>query len=304
MKNQLRLILQYTFGEKYYLGHRRIAAPCDIHGLSEQVIVGKYCGKTLTSRINPGSASEIFLDYLRVQYVLWRLNKFFKEFIAHVPPLNFGSSVSTKILRIKISRKFLISIIYFFLIFTISTARAQCVSIPPTTGLGSCIDFMAATSSTATRQIQKLRYKFRYDKDSYTDYMERIIYIQSYDCNNSETTGLYARLSLLAHELGHAEYGLREDVSSRSAFIKTACDSEGNAVLNNIKVRSETLACSMNSVDIGIIASNAAELLSIYKTSGSDIQSLGQAFCENNFTSTTKQNYLDYYGGHYDLSYQ
>src|SRR5690606_23366336 len=111
----------------------------------------------------------------------------------YLPAANFANFKSTAASRKNVSRKNFIFVTCFFLIFNSNVTRAQCVSNPPTTGLGSCIDFMAATSSTATSQILKLGYKFHYGKDNYTDYMERIIYIQSYDCDNSETTGLYAR---------------------------------------------------------------------------------------------------------------
>lgn len=193
-----------------------------------------------------------------------------------------------------------IAIFIALLLFSNIPAMAQCVSDPPHTGLGSCMDFIAATSATATRQIQKLGYQLRYAPNSYTNHRRRIIYIQSYDCNSSETSGLYARLALLAHELGHAEYGPEKHSNTREDYIQSLCDGEGYAILNNIRVRAETLACSMNSIDIGIIASNAEELSKIYNLDKNDIRSLGKSFCKNNFTSTTKQNYIDYYGEHYD----
>ena len=102
--------------------------------------------------------------------------------------------------------------------FIHTPVMAQCVSDAPTTGLGSCIDFMAATSITATKQIKSLGYEIRYGQSNYTDHRETMIYIQSYDCNSSETTGLYARLSLLAHELGHAEYGAKK-ISARVPHV-------------------------------------------------------------------------------------
>ncbi len=202
------------------------------------------------------------------------------------------------------STKIPISMIIIILIISHRPAMAQCVSDPPSTGLGSCMDFMAATSITVTNQIKRLGYELRYGQSNYTDHREKIIYIHSYDCNSSETTGLYARLALLAHELGHAEYGAKKDISSRSAYIQSLCDGEGYAIQNNIRVRAENLECSMNSIDIGIIASNPEELSKINDLYKNDIRILGNAFCKNNFTSTTKQNYIDYYGEHYDQHFQ
>ena len=195
------------------------------------------------------------------------------------------------------------SIFFATLISYIPPANAQCAPNPPNTGLGSCIDFMAATSISETNQIHILGYKFAYAAGSYIDYKEKTIYIKSYDCENPDTLGLYTRLSLLSHELGHAEYGVKQDTTSREAYIKSWCDSEGYAVINNIRTRSETLICSTNSVDIGLAASNAAELLNINSAGRERIQKTGEAFCKNNFTSTTKQNYIDYYGSYYNAHY-
>lgn len=182
-------------------------------------------------------------------------------------------------------------------------ANAQCAPNPPNTGLGSCIDFMAATSARVTAQINKLGYQFSYAAGSYIDYKEKTINIKSYDCNNSDTTGLYDRLSLLAHELGHAEYGVKQDTTSRDAYIKSWCESEGYAVIKNIRTRSETLKCSRNSVDIGLAAANVAELLNINSAGRESIQKTGEAFCKSNFTSTTNQSYIDYYVSYYDAHY-
>lgn len=179
-------------------------------------------------------------------------------------------------------------------------ARAQCAAAPPATGLGACMDTMAGNSARATRQLNRLGYRLHYGAASYTDYELKRIYIQAYDCSQVETTGLYARASLLAHELGHAEYGMRQDRSSRAAFIASACDAEGEAVINNILVRAETLQCSAQSMDIGLAAANAAQLFDIHRADGANRRRMGEAFCLSNFTSTTRQNYRDYYGAYYD----
>ncbi|MFC7208344.1 hypothetical protein ACFQOZ_18110 [Comamonas endophytica] len=162
------------------------------------------------------------------------------------------------------------------------------------------MDAMAGNSARVARQINALGYRLHYGAASYTDYEMKRIYILAYDCRKAETTGLYARASLLAHELGHAEYGMRQDTSSRAAFIASACDSEGHAVINNILARAETLQCSAQSMDIGLAAANAAELLAIHRADSANLRRIGEAFCSNNFTSTTRQNYRDYYGAFYD----
>lgn len=154
--------------------------------------------------------------------------------------------------------------IYFFaLTLTCFPASPRCASSTPTTGLGSCIDFIAASSDRVTKQISNLGYIFSYGKGSYINYESKTIHIQSYDCSTVEESGLYLRISSLAHELGHAEYGVKQDTSSRAAYIRSWCDSEGYAAINNILARSEVLACSHNGVDIGLAASNPAEIFNI-----------------------------------------
>lgn len=180
------------------------------------------------------------------------------------------------------------------------SAHAQCAPARPSTGLGACIDAMAAHSARMARQIQGLGYRFEYGRASYTDHVLKKIHIQAYDCRQVESVGLNARLSLLAHELGHAEYGVRQETASRAAYIQSWCDAEGQAVINNIDVRAETLQCTGHSVDIGLAAANAGELLGIPRH---ERRRMGEAFCRNNFTSTTGQNYRDYYGAYYDAHY-
>lgn len=185
------------------------------------------------------------------------------------------------------------------LLMTHAPVHSQCAAAAPVTGLGACIDAMAAHSARITRQVNSLGYRLHYGPASYTDHELKRIYIQVYDCGQTEALGLNARASLLAHELGHAEYGVRQDTASRAAYIQSWCDAEGHAVVNNIHARAETLQCTGHSVDIGLAASNAAELLGL----GTDRRRIGAAFCDSNFTSTTRQNYRDYYGAYYDAHY-
>jgi hypothetical protein len=192
------------------------------------------------------------------------------------------------------------ALVGLLLAVAIAPAWPRCAPAPPATGLGACMDSMAGNSARVTQQIQSLGYRLHWGPASYTDYELKRIYIQAYDCRQVETTGLYARASILAHELGHAEYGMRQDTRSRAAFIESACDSEGHAVINNILARAETLQCSAQSMDIGLAASNAAQLLDIHRADGAPRRRIGKAFCESNFTSTTRQNYRDYYGAFYD----
>jgi len=182
-------------------------------------------------------------------------------------------------------------------------ALAQCAPAAPVTGLGACIDVLAGHSVRVSGQINRLGYRFHYAAGSYTDHELKRIYIQSYDCTQPQPGGALARAAILAHELGHAEYGVRQDTASRAAFIQSWCDSEGQAVINNVHARAETLQCTGHGVDIGLAAANAAQLLEIQRLHADHRRRMGEAFCRSNFTSTTGQNYLDYYGAYYDAHY-
>lgn len=183
-----------------------------------------------------------------------------------------------------------------------SAANSQCASVPPTTGLGDCIDLVTAASAQLTEQISTLGYVIQYGPSSHTDYVNQDIYIQSYNCDSWNIDDLYFTVAALAHELGHAERGIVQDTSSRTAYITSWCDNEGYAVINNIKGREEILACSSGGSDIGLAASNQSQLLTTYNAGGPDVlTNVGKAFCDNNVASTTGQTYNDFYGDHYDV---
>jgi len=162
------------------------------------------------------------------------------------------------------------------------------------------MDAMAGHSALMTGQITGLGYRLHWGPASYTDHELKRIYIQTYDCGQADSTVLHSRAALMAHELGHAEYGVQQDTRSRAAYIESWCDAEGHAVINNIRARGQILRCDGAGMDIGLVASNAAQLLEIHGSAGANRRRIGAAFCTSNLTSTTGQNYRDYYGAYYD----
>lgn len=186
--------------------------------------------------------------------------------------------------------------------------NAQCASSVPTTGLGLCIDFMLTSSERLTDQVGDVSaasFVFSWGAASETRYHTQPpeIVIQSYDCMSGDTAGLYSRTAITAHELGHAVRGPIQDTSSREAFIQSWCDNEGYAVINNILGRQEIQACSMNMIDIPVVAANETQLLAVYAAGGDVMRNVGDAFCDNNITSSTGEPYRDFYGDHYDQHY-
>lgn len=190
--------------------------------------------------------------------------------------------------------------VFFMLLFLFSeSVYSQTAS----TGLDECMDFVASASSTLTSQVNNRTYALEYGPAAYLDRANSVIYIQSYDCNDVDIDidGLYFRISQLAHEFGHVNYDVGFPITTREAFIDASCKNEGNAVINNIVVRSEILSYTMQTEDISLAAANASQLLGEYAQGGPDpASSIGDLFCTGNITSTTGQNYKVYYGELYD----
>lgn len=187
--------------------------------------------------------------------------------------------------------------------------NAQCTNTPPTTDLGPCIDFMVSASVLLTSQADQLMaddWEFQWSNTgSFTDYDDKVMAIQQHDCFTGSYDDLKYRVSVVAHEMGHALRGIQQDTSTREAYIESWCDNEGAAVVNNILGRDEILSCSMNTTDIELAASQAsiAPLLAIYAAGGNVIRNVGSEFCDTNETSTTNENYRDFFGGWYDKHY-
>ena len=194
------------------------------------------------------------------------------------------------------------------IVFAVSSGplRAQCASTVATTGLGNCIDFLLATSETLTDQTMDLvsnGFTFQWGSASYTDFGAKNIVIHLPDCASMDADAMRAKIAYVAHELGHGVRGRQEDTSSREAYVESWCDNEGYAVINNIVGREEIKVCSSNTSDIGIAASNPAQLLTLYNEGGNVARTVGSAFCDNNVESVSGKTYREYYGDQYDELY-
>ncbi|WP_337054704.1 hypothetical protein [Pseudoxanthomonas sp. USHLN014] len=199
------------------------------------------------------------------------------------------------------------TLIAFFALILLFFAsfRAEAQTAVPNTGLG-CPDFLISGSTTLTNQIiaHQNEWHFVWDTASYTSYGPTTIHVQNYDCNSFDVAGLYSRVASIAHEVGHVLHPWVIDVPqipfiSREVFIENSCAGEGRAVINNIVARNEIYAFSNQSADIGYAAANGPELVALYNAGKTDVE-IGKAFCDANVTSTTGQNYNDYYGQIYD----
>ena len=114
---------------------------------------------------------------------------------------------------------------------------------------------------------------------------------------------------VLAHEVGHALHPYRVNTSSRQAYLNGALDDEGAATLKNIQVQQEILGAGGPDIGIAGNPKNHASYMGAYKQYLKDgnaeaaMRKIGSQFGTGEFTSTTGQNYADYYGGWYDKHY-
>ena len=111
---------------------------------------------------------------------------------------------------------------------------------------------------------------------------------------------------VLAHEVGHALHPYQLNTSSRQAYLNGALDDEGAATLKNIQVQREIIAAGGPDIGIAGNPNNHASYIQAYNQYLKDgnaevaIRKIGSQFGNGEFTSTTGQNYADYYGGWYD----
>lgn len=113
-------------------------------------------------------------------------------------------------------------------------------------------------------------------------------------------------IKVLAHEVGHARYDFKPDMSSKESYVRGALDDEGAATMRNIKIQREII--KSGNIDIGIAGqhNNVPAYNSAYDQYVKDgdykaaIREIGQVFGSREYTSTSMETYADYYGKSYD----
>lgn len=108
-----------------------------------------------------------------------------------------------------------------------------------TSGLGSTFDSLINMSSIFSNEIKKVQswgYTIVWDTTSNTDYVNRVIHVNS----NMESANV---LGALSHELGHViyghDYGLGDYSLSRDQYISSWMNNEGFAQLNTMRIREQ-----------------------------------------------------------------
>lgn len=195
---------------------------------------------------------------------------------------------------------------------SVAAASTNVAAAPLETGLGKDVDQLAAKSPSLQRDLQTLNdsgWEVGYGRAGGGSYADRTSRPPKITIDGAQRSNPISATQTLAHEVGHATYPYKLDVSSKPAFVNGALADEGAATLNNIKVQREILA--NGGPDIGI-AGNHANHAAYNKTYDQFLkdgnaqaarESIGKQFGQGEITSNTGQPYADYYGGWYDKAY-
>ncbi|NID16207.1 hypothetical protein [Luteibacter yeojuensis] len=168
------------------------------------------------------------------------------------------------------------------------------------TGLGAEIDDIVHIPSrfrSETREAQRNEWTFEYGNAAYANRATKQITIR-------QGASALNMASQLSHEVGHANYNYREDLSSRDAYIRKACVDEGFGLLENIIAHRALKKCS--GMDMGLITAEPDFFLAKYEELAQRppvyANEIGYMFCERNRVPTG-ETYIDYYGNWYDANY-
>jgi uncharacterized Zn-binding protein involved in type VI secretion len=192
-----------------------------------------------------------------------------------------------------------------------SPAPAAPAAASPLKGkLGDNVDTLIVKSPTLVKNLKTLEsqgWKIDYGTTgggSFANRREKTITLDS-NLKGDEKQAT----QVLAHEVGHALHPYEQDTRSRQAYLNGTLDDEGAATLKNIQVQREIIQAGGPNIRIAGDEKNHPSYEEAYNQFQKDgnyqaaIRKIGAKFGTNEFTSTTGQNYADYYGGWYDKHY-
>lgn len=179
------------------------------------------------------------------------------------------------------------------------------------TGLGDDVDKLAAKSPSLQKDVKKLQdegWVTEYGPAGGGSYADRDSFPRKIVIDSNLKTDPKAATQTLAHEVGHATYPYKPDLSSKAAYVKGTLADEGAATMNNIKVQREIIANGGPNIGIAGNSANHAAYEKAYDQFVKDgnaakaRDAVGAIFGNGEKTSTTGQSYADYYGSAYDAA--
>ncbi len=173
----------------------------------------------------------------------------------------------------------------------------------PVTGLGQCIDFISAASTTLTSQIQAHAGVRAYGLPPSYDPLTPKILVPPYSCESFDLPGLYKTVGYLSHELGHHVAGVPsiDAPITKAQYVERNCVWEAKAVVNNAVVSDQIQGFSEGTVEIPLISENSAALWGMW-SGGASLVDIGKAFCDNNHVASGKT-YTKQHEDYYDANY-
>jgi type VI secretion system secreted protein VgrG len=181
------------------------------------------------------------------------------------------------------------------------------------TGLGRDVDAIAARSPTLQRQLKFLQgqgWKIGYGPPGGGTYANTNPGVKKIVIDSKDASDPYRSAASLSHEVGHAVYSYRfkPNVSSKSAFVTSMLSSEGEAALNQIQVQREVWRAAKVDILKGANPTNVAAFNEAYNgmVKGGTREAARAAAGEyygTLHTSTTGEQYTQYYGNSYDKSH-
>ncbi|WP_322534411.1 hypothetical protein [Stenotrophomonas maltophilia] len=173
----------------------------------------------------------------------------------------------------------------------------------PVTGLGQCVDFISAASTTLTSQIQAHVGVRAYGLPPSYDPLTAKILVPPYSCDSNDWPGLYKTVGYLSHELGHHEAGVPniDAPITKDQYVERNCVWEAKAVVNNAVVSDQIRVASEGFVEVPLISENSAKLWSMW-SGGESLVDIGKVFCDNNHVASGKT-YTKQHEDYYDANY-
>jgi type VI secretion system secreted protein VgrG len=197
-----------------------------------------------------------------------------------------------------------------------ASERAVPAAAPPgyvTTGLGKGVDAIAARSPTLQRQIKFLqgeKWNVSYGPAGGGSYANTNPGVRKIVIDGDYASDPYKTAASLSHEVGHAVYSYRfkPDTSSKTAFVNSMLSTEGEAALNQIQVRREVWRAAKVDILQGANPANVEAFNEAYNgmAKGGTREAARAAagkYYGTLTTSTTGEQYTQYYGNSYDKKY-
>jgi len=181
-------------------------------------------------------------------------------------------------------------------------------------GLGSSVDDLIDKSPTLKKDLEQLKkdgWEIEYGAPGQGSAANRLSDPKKIVLDGNLKGRPNETVQVLSHEVGHATFPYKADLSTREAYLAGTLGDEGAATMKNIQVQREILANSGGKVDIGIAGNpaNHAAYNQAYDrflkdgNAAAARQAIGNVYRNGEYASGANVTYEQYYGRWYDKHY-